>query len=177
MAQWYAVIDDTKYGPVDDAVLRQWIAEGRLRGEHLVWQEGMGDWVPAETLPELFPAGAGASMSAPTGGPSARPPLDGLGGSTPTGAATKPHRGTMILIFGIIGLVCCVIFGIVAWVMGKKDLAEMDAGLMDPSGRGLTNAGKILGIISVVLTLIYVIINAILVATGAGTLTFSTYSG
>jgi hypothetical protein len=64
----------------------------------------------------------------------------------------KPHRGTLVLVLGILSLVGCTIFtGIPAWIMGKNDLNEMDAGQMDPSGRSLTNAGKICGIISVVL--------------------------
>lgn len=63
----------------------------------------------------------------------------------------QPHRGAMILVFGILGLLCCFIFGIVAWAMGSADLKEMDAGRMDPSGRGLTQAGQICGIISAVL--------------------------
>ncbi len=71
------------------------------------------------------------------------------------GQPVRPHRGVMILVFGILGLVCCFILGIVAWVMGSGDLREMDAGRMDPSGRGLTQAGKICGIISVVLWLIW----------------------
>jgi len=66
----------------------------------------------------------------------------------------RPHRGTLILVLGILGLVCCFICGIVAWVMGNGDLREMDAGRMDPSGRGLTQAGKICGIVSVVLQII-----------------------
>jgi len=65
-----------------------------------------------------------------------------------------PHRGTLVLVLGILGLVCCIICGIVAWVFGNTDLREMDAGRMDPSGRGLTQAGKILGIISVVLAIV-----------------------
>lgn len=63
----------------------------------------------------------------------------------------RPHRGTLILVLGILGLVCCLICGIIAWILGSTDLKEMDAGRMDPSGRGLTQAGKICGIISVVL--------------------------
>ncbi len=59
------------------------------------------------------------------------------------------HRGTMILVFGIIGLVCCMPLGIAAWIMGKGDLAKMDAGQMDPAGRSNTNVGRILGMISV----------------------------
>ena len=60
----------------------------------------------------------------------------------------------MILTFGILGLVVCMIFGIFAWVMGKTDLNEMAAGRMDPYDQGMTKAGYILGIISVVLTLV-----------------------
>jgi hypothetical protein len=68
-----------------------------------------------------------------------------------------PHRGGLILAFGILGIVVCVIFGIVAWVMGNTDIREMDAGRMDPSGRDLTQAGKICGIVSTVLLIIGVV--------------------
>lgn len=63
----------------------------------------------------------------------------------------KPHRGTLILILGILSLVMCgFLTGIPAWIMANSDLREMDAGTMDPSGRGSTQGGKICGIISVV---------------------------
>lgn len=80
----------------------------------------------------------------------------------------KPHRGVMILVFGILGLVCCVIFGIIAWVMGNGDLREMDAGRMDPSGRGLTQAGKICGIISVGLALVGLVFAMLSTLMGVG---------
>jgi hypothetical protein len=66
----------------------------------------------------------------------------------------KPHRGGMLLAFGIVGLLCCIIFGILAWVMGSSDLKEMAEGRMDPSGEGLTKAGKIIGIVGCVLNLL-----------------------
>jgi len=76
----------------------------------------------------------------------------------------KAHRGGMILTFGILGIVCCIIFGILAWVMGDGDLKEMAAGRMDPSGEGLTKAGKILGIVGCVLAILGMVIA---MATGA----------
>ena len=81
-------------------------------------------------------------------------------GITPEAQTTslKPHRGVVVLVLGILGLVCCLICGIVAWVMGNADLAEMDAGTMDPEGRGLTQAGKICGIVSVILNVIGLVI-------------------
>jgi hypothetical protein len=66
----------------------------------------------------------------------------------------RPHRGGIILALGILGIVCCFICGIIAWVMGNNDLREMTAGRMDPSGHGLTQAGKICGIVSVVLLIL-----------------------
>jgi DNA-directed RNA polymerase subunit RPC12/RpoP len=58
-----------------------------------------------------------------------------------------PHRGGMILAFGILSWAVCPVFGIIAWVMGNTDLAEMDAGRMDPEGRSMTQAGKIIGMV------------------------------
>ena len=63
----------------------------------------------------------------------------------------RPHRGGIILALGILGLVVCFICGIIAWIMGKNDLKEMEAGTMDLSGRGLTQAGRICGMVSVIL--------------------------
>ena len=59
----------------------------------------------------------------------------------------RPHNGTLILVLGILSLVICHPVGIAAWVMGSSDLKEMDAGRMDPTGRGLTQAGKVCGIV------------------------------
>lgn len=66
----------------------------------------------------------------------------------------RPHRGVVILVFGILGLVFCQLFGVAAWVMGNQDLREMDAGWMDSSGRDLTNAGRICGMIATALLII-----------------------
>ena len=78
----------------------------------------------------------------------------------------KPDRGVMILVFGILGVVCCFAFGIAAWVMGNGDLSEMDAGRMDATGRGLTTAGKIIGIVSVGLAILSVVGWIIMLAIG-----------
>ncbi len=82
----------------------------------------------------------------------------------------RPHRGVMILVFGILGIVICVIFGIVAWVMGGGDLRAMAEGRMDPTGEGLTKAGRICGMISVALTIvgigIWILVTVLLVGAG-----------
>lgn len=62
-----------------------------------------------------------------------------------------PHRATLVLVLGILSLVVCAPIGIAAWIMGKKDLAAMRAGYMDPTGESTTQVGYILGIIGSVL--------------------------
>ncbi|MHC4154931.1 MAG: DUF4190 domain-containing protein [Planctomycetota bacterium] len=83
-----------------------------------------------------------------------QPPVTPVQAQPTTQTPLKPHRGVIVLVLGILGIVVCVICGIIAWVMGKNDLREIDAGLMDPAGRGLTQAGKICGMISVILALV-----------------------
>jgi uncharacterized BrkB/YihY/UPF0761 family membrane protein len=87
------------------------------------------------------------------------------------GRRVEPHRGVMILVFGILGLMVCFIFGIVAWVMGKGDLQKIKAGTMDREGEALTRVGYILGIVATVLwaafILFYVVIFVIILGAGA----------
>jgi predicted Zn finger-like uncharacterized protein len=72
------------------------------------------------------------------------------------GGSYEPHRGGMILTFGILGWVVCFIFGIMAWSMGSADLRKMDEGTMDPEGRGLTRAGQIIGMVQCILVMLCV---------------------
>jgi hypothetical protein len=81
-------------------------------------------------------------------------PVAPAGPQYSTQQTLRPHRGGLILALGIVGLVCCFICGIIAWVMGSSDLKEMAAGRMDPSGQGMTQAGKICGMISVILQIV-----------------------
>ena len=86
----------------------------------------------------------------------------------PPQQSLNPHRGGLVLALGILGIVCCFICGIIAWVMGNNDIREMDAGRMDPSGRGLTQAGKICGIVSVVLTIAGFLLGFLMMLFGIG---------
>ncbi|NBB95889.1 MAG: hypothetical protein GVY16_09150 [Planctomycetes bacterium] len=118
----------------------------------------------ASIPPESQPPRA-ADISSVYDAPSqAQDPIDMLANSTAQpGVTTKrrpsvPHRGGTILDPGILGLVCCGICGICAWVMGSGDMKQINAGVMDPSGKGVTQAGKILGIIGTILWILGVVI-------------------
>ena len=68
--------------------------------------------------------------------------------SETTSSVLEHHRGTLILVLGILSLVGCTFFtGIPAWIMGKGDLAKMKADQMDSQGEAFTKAGMICGMI------------------------------
>lgn len=133
MDQWYAYIAGRQYGPVPFETLRQWVDEGRVTFADLVWSPGMPQWKPAGGLEGLA---ARAISDAPV---------------------LRPHRAVAVLVLGIVSLVFCVFLGVIPWVMGNRDLREMDAGRMNPAGRGLTQAGRVCGIVSVIIDIALVL--------------------
>lgn len=85
------------------------------------------------------------------------PPPGGAYGAPPPmggGGAIDHPKGTMILVLGILSLVCCSPLGIVAFVMGNTALREIDANPGLYRNRQIVYAGRILGIIGMVLLVI-----------------------
>lgn len=72
-----------------------------------------------------------------------------------------PHRGGTILTLGILSLVVCPLLGFWAWFKGDEDLEQMKRGKMDSSGRDITNAGRICGMVATGLFFFQVIIIAL----------------
>ncbi len=81
----------------------------------------------------------------------------------PPGIPMQPHRGVMILVFSILSWFLCVIFGIVAWILANSDLRALEEGRMDPTGEGITKAGKIVAMISVILSIVGCVVGIIMV--------------
>ncbi|MBI5723672.1 MAG: DUF4339 domain-containing protein [Planctomycetes bacterium] len=166
MGQWYCHTDGQKYGPVSFEELQQWGKEDRIKPTDNVWTEGMENWTPARTIPGLCynvpppaPPEAIDELSELTGA------LDGRDSQSPdlppptvtykrAKTFKRPHRGATVLVFGILSWVLCFIFGIIAWVMGSGDLRAMREGMMDRSGESITRVGQLLGMISVILSII-----------------------
>ena len=55
--EWYVARrgqdGNKRYGPVPLSELRQLLDSGRVRGEDLVWRDGMAGWQAADQCPEL----------------------------------------------------------------------------------------------------------------------------
>lgn len=141
---YYVIAHDGKrYGPADVETLQQWVREGRIAPNTTLEDEFTGTQIRASLLPELshlFP-----SVSPPPGGSVGQPPPMPRAGGTPSGEATAA------LIFGILGLICCPVFGIASLILGKQEMNRIDQGLSAVEGRGLAQAGYILGIVALVI--------------------------
>ena len=87
--------------------------------------------------------------------------------SETTNSVLEHHRGTLILVLGILSLVGCTFFtGIPAWIMGKGDLAKMKGDQMDSDGKVFTKAGMICGMVSCILSIITIVGLGLLMALG-----------
>lgn len=164
--QWYMRTPEAQeYGPASRDDLDRWVAEGRVTADCQL-REGVGGlWLSADQIfPALKPvapipvwtppAPVGGQGTAPSPGkhPVARPtaifPPPGGSFAQAAPAYQMPHRGALILVLGLMGFFTgCAIFSLIAWVLGSNDLREMEAGRMDRSGRDITRAGMILGMI------------------------------
>lgn len=79
-------------------------------------------------------------------------------------AYPEASQATTALVISIIGLVCCQILGIVAWVMANKELEGIKAGKRNPANEGTANAARIIGIVGTVLLGIGIVLGLLVVA-------------
>ncbi len=78
---------------------------------------------------------------------------------------------TTVLVLGILGIVACGVLAPIAWFMGSKAMAEIDANPAAYSGQGEVRAGRILGIVGTVLlvlmALFFMVMFVVLLVTAA----------
>ena len=67
----------SQYGPVDEATLRAWIAEGRVGAPSLSFKTGESSWVPLGTREEFRELLGAAAATAASAAPLAPPPQPG----------------------------------------------------------------------------------------------------
>ncbi|WP_426410566.1 DUF4339 domain-containing protein [Bradyrhizobium ganzhouense] len=92
MASWFYASEGKQQGPYPEGQFRDLIAQGVVRGDTLVWSEGMAGWQRAAEIPGLM-TGGGAPII-PAGGP----PMMG-GGYTGAGSTAG---GSLSVDFGIL---------------------------------------------------------------------------
>ena len=105
--------------------------------------------------------------------PQAWPPPPGGYYAAPGGYYPPPSvNATLILVFGILGIVLAVacgiggVFGVTAWIMGNSALRTLDTAGDPLDQRGTVQAGRICGIVATVLTALVVVAFIALMALG-----------
>jgi hypothetical protein len=163
-AGWYVRIPEgLTYGPVTQEVLDGWIAEGRIDAHCDLRREGQEIWQAA--APAQFPQPAKASNAALS------PRSSSLGSPLPISPVTVPvsprmspsspsgngfrasQNGPIIFVLGLLSWLSCPVFGIAAWILGNR---ELERGSNWPDRQGdltLVKAGRLLGMINVMLVL------------------------
>jgi len=98
----YFVVDQTgaAYGPADEALLQQWVREGRVQPGTTIRDATSGQTMLASAVPGLFLGGV------PYGGPPAAGPVPGYAYYPRPAMATSSNDITVAWILSIVGLVC-----------------------------------------------------------------------
>ncbi len=179
-AEWYMKTpEEQTFGPASLQDLERWVQEGRITSDCELCQGAAGNWQPADMLfpslqrqPTFSPQQTASAPAAPNSPPaymSGHYPPPG-GGTASAASGTRyvaAHRGALILILGLMGLfIQCPLFPFMSWVMGSNDLREMETGRMDPSGRDLTRAGMIVGMILSILWILAFLVFFVMVLIG-----------
>ncbi len=63
--QWWYVLDGRPVGPIPWEQLYERAVRGLVRPEDPIWRAGMAQWVPARTIPELFPSARTSQVPPP----------------------------------------------------------------------------------------------------------------
>ncbi|GIV15566.1 MAG: hypothetical protein KatS3mg022_1001 [Armatimonadota bacterium] len=143
MGYYVIAHDGNRYGPADVETLQQWVREGRIAPNTTLEDEYTGTQIRANLVPEL--SHLFAAMPPPPAYTVRQPP------PTPRSTGTPSGEATAALVFGILGLICCPVFSIAALVLGKQEMNRIDQGMSAVEGRGLAQAGYVLGIVSLVI--------------------------
>ena len=116
-AMWYVrPSSGGQFGPAGAELMRQWLEEGRVAADSLVWRDGWPDWKPAASC---FPQFAEPSEPEP-----AVPGLDGIAVG-PTGIGGRPvvyRRGSggRLVAIGFLMIALLVLIPLLVWVLSRN---------------------------------------------------------
>ncbi|MGB6223501.1 GYF domain-containing protein [Haloferula sp.] len=178
MSQWYYAHDGKQSGPVPISELQRLAANGQFDPEKdLVWQEGLPDWKPASTVPELSSLIPGATPPAATAAPTGAAPAGpspyqspSTPSPQPTGPAPMsnlpPSNGLAIasLVCGLVAFLSCFLWclsmplAIAAIVTGHMASYKIRQDPARFTGKGLSRTGLITGYLGLILSVVFILI-------------------
>jgi hypothetical protein len=178
---WFYARGQEKSGPIPEPELRSLMVSGAVSGQDLAWTEGMPNWAPLSSIPELQQA---AATPAPAPSPVAAPDPGRAAGALPVGLiGWMTFVGVINIVYGALSCLSC--FGVLSGIfmiiggsalLGAKNLlagvANVDMALLPFFGK-LKTFVQMTGImylitliLIVVVTIIYAGVIAAIVAGG-----------
>jgi Mn2+/Fe2+ NRAMP family transporter len=86
------------------------------------------------------------------------PYQSGYGGYSPYGAMPQPHpQAVTAMVLGIVGVTVCPFVGYAGLAIGSRVRKAIDAEPQRYTGRGMATAGFVLGIISIITTVLWIL--------------------
>jgi len=186
MSQWYYAHGGQQKGPVPLSELQRLADNGEFDPENdLVWKEGMDDWKPGSTVPEVAsalappsPAAAEPGTEPPGAPPEPVPATPPAGPSTyqapvgtpagpvaPAGAPMpgSPSSGMAMgsMICGILAFLGCFVWclsiplALVAIVLGHMTGARIKADPARFGGKGMAMTGLITGYLAILFAVLF----------------------
>ncbi|MEM6914991.1 MAG: DUF4190 domain-containing protein [Verrucomicrobiota bacterium] len=148
---------------VEESELPALVASGCITEDTLVWNETMSDWRPCgEVRPDLF----NSSPTPPALTPSERTQVRALSAHTPGAPPSLDGLALSSMIFGILGLVSCLlILSIPAVICGHMGLKKANAEPGHPSNKAFSITGIVtgyLGICLLALIVLYFVLIAVI---------------
>lgn len=97
----------------------------------------------------------------PPGNPPPPPPpaMNTGSGFTPSTGGSASTNSIIALVAGILAYVMCpLILGVVAWIMGKGEIGKINRGASAEAGRSMATIGMWLGIVNTVLFILAIVV-------------------
>lgn len=149
------ILAQSAFSMFNQLVLLERVMDGEMANDTYAFIASGGYMLFYIAISVLMLAAAFAGRSQP---PLPQPVAADSLAATASASAQVPHRGGLILTLGLLGLLMFAPLGIVAWVLGNKDLSAMRQGSMDKNGEGMTLAGKVIGILATALMIFGIIV-------------------
>ncbi len=158
---WYFARAGQRQGPFPGDELRRSIAAGTVVGTDLVWREGMPEWVPAGSVPELgltrpSPAAGGPISYYAPAAPEAYPPSPGIGQDAGMRLLLPVGRSGWAIAAGYLGLfsvlACPAPIALVVSILAIVDIRKHP----DRHGMGRAIFGLVMGLLGTVVLLVVI---------------------
>lgn len=109
-----------QFGPTVEAVFAQWVREGRVRPDWLVWRTGWSDWRPAAAAAAELPGAPPPPPTAPAAPvATAKPSRPNAGAIAEYRSRRQAARRTRVALAAVLGFVALGLIGLLAWLLGS----------------------------------------------------------